>query len=251
VRIHLPLALIAASAASANAASVVSPPGVPDSSTPIPFLVTTNDARSVRYQQVYGASDFANQGSPQYLITEIHFEGGEGSGPLAVTLPDVQIFFSTTARSPDSLSPVFANNLGPNNTLVYSGLIDWTSGSGPFAFHIPMQRPFLYDWNAGNLLMEVRNYQTVPPLPAGPWGTERLFAGVSILGDSTSLAVAWDVNSPTALLGSGGLWTMFTVTGVPEPASAFLFLVGLSALALRTWTRRARVQSSRGPAGTQ
>ena len=158
MRVFFLLALITTSATIAHAASIVAPPGSPNSASSDPFLTTTDNAQSVRYQQVYGASDFSTQGSPQYLISEIRFEGGEGSGPIDDVLPNVQIYLSTTMQSADSLSPVFGENIGLNNMLVYSGPIDWTYGSGPggpFSFRIPLQQPFLYDWSAGNLLMEV------------------------------------------------------------------------------------------------
>jgi hypothetical protein len=227
------LVLITASATLLRAASIISPPVAENASLSSPFLVTTNNAPSVRYQQVYGASDFAGQGSPQYLITELQFAGGPGSGPIDFVLPNVQIYFSTTARSPDSLSPVFGENLGANSVLVYSGQLHLIrQGFEPFGFHVSFQTPFLYDWNVGNLLMDVRNYQTVPP-PPYPLNPP-LFAGVGTLGDSTSLALALDVNSPRAdFLTTGGLLTMFTVTGVPEPSTTGLLLVGLTVLGLR------------------
>jgi hypothetical protein len=232
MRIVVLAALSAATAMIPHAATIGSPPGSINSDTPTPFLVTTDFTQSVQYQQVYGAEDFAREGSPAYLITEISFAGSAAP----VIIPNVQIYFSTTQASVDSLSPVFANNLGPNNTLVYSGRIDWTTGSGgSFAFRIPLQQAFRYDWSVGNLLMEVRNYQTVPPLP---FPQQRLFMAVNTLGDTVSYAVAYDVNASSAeFLGTRGLLTLFTVTGVPEPSAAWLLVSGLSALAVLARSR--------------
>jgi hypothetical protein len=234
-----------------RAASIISPLAAENASISSPFLDTTNNAPSVRYQQVYGASDFAGQGSPQYLITEIRFSGGPGSGPIDFVLPNIQIYFSTTARSPDSLSPVFGENIGANSVLVYSGQLRLVrQGFESFGFHVSFQSPFLYDWNAGNLLMDVRNYQTVPPppFPLNP----PLFAGVGTLGDSTSLAVAYDVNSPNAqFLTTGGLLTMFTVTGVPEPSAICLLLVGVSALVLTAGRRRGNARADHAAGETR
>jgi len=242
------LTFIAASRTMLHAAFIPSPSVGPiNDASAIPFLTDTNGAASVRYQQVYGASDFAGQGSPAYLITEISFAAVVA--PDRTAGPNVQIFLSTTSSSVDSLSPVFANNLGPNNTLVYSGPIDWTAGSryghGTFAFGIPLQQPFLYTWSAGNLLMDVRNYQTVPPPPEGY--PHPLFEARNTLGDTVSLAAAFDVNSPTASLfvNTVGLSTLFTVTGVPEPSSAFLLLAGLSVLAFLGWRPRGHVRANR------
>jgi len=253
MRIVVSLALVVAAAEIVRSASIGAPGGGPlNSESSVPFLVPTNGAPSVRYQQLCSALDFSHHGSPQYLITRISFTYGPTSGGIDVVLPNVQIWFSTTLRQVDSLSPVFADNIGPNNTLVYSGPLHlfWQQPIGAFGFHIPLQQAFLYDWRAGNLLMDVRNYQTVPPLNVPPYA--RSFAASYTLGDRGSSAAAWDVDSLTAtIVDTEALHTVFTATGVPEPASAFLFLVGLSALALRTWTRRARVQSSLAPARTQ
>jgi len=246
------LALLVACAEVAQPAdTIVSPAaGTLNSESSVPFLVPTNGAASVRYQQVYGGSDFSFDGSPEYLITQISFGYGPSSGDIDVVLPNVQIWLSTTSRQVDSLSPVFADNLGPNNTLVYSGQLHlfWQQPIGAFAFHIPLQQPFLYDWSAGNLLMDVRNYQTVPPLTVPPYA--RWFSSSDILGDAASRAMAFDVNSLTAsFVDTEGLFTVFTATGVPEPSSVFLFLAGLSALVLLAWSRREHDQSRR-PAKT-
>jgi len=248
MRISFPLIAVVAAAEIAHAASIVSPrAGTLNSESSVPFLVPTNGAASVRYQQVYGASDFSYAGSPEYLITQISFTYGPSSGQIDVVLPNVQIWFSTTSRQVDSLSPVFGDNVGPNNTLVYSGQLHlfWQQPIGDFAFHIPLQQSFLYDWRAGNLLLDVRNSQTVPPLAVPPY--LRLFMSSDTLGDGTSRAMAFDVNSPAAsFVNTEGLATLFTVTGVPEPSSALLFLAGLSALVLLTWRRRARIQTNCG-----
>jgi hypothetical protein len=243
MRIQVLLFFIVVGARSAGADFVISPYASQNfSSASAPFFVDTNYATSVRYQQVYGGSDFARRGSPQYLITEIQFSPGPDSGPIDIVLPNVEINLSTTPRSVDSLSPVFGSNVGLDNTLVYSGQLHMIARAD--GIHILLQRPFLYAWSAGNLLMDVRNYQTVritPPPPLGP----PLLMGVSTLGDTVSLASAFDVSSATAtFLGTGGLLTAFTVTGVPEPGSAWLLLVGLGALVLLKWRSRTRVHTN-------
>jgi len=250
MRIPLSLVLMAAAVEMVHSASIASG-GLLNSESAVPFLVDTNSAPSARYQEVYGASIFSGHGSPQYLITQISLTSGLDSGAIDVVLPNVQIWFSTTPRAVDSLSPVFGDNLGPNNTLVYSGQLHlfWQPPIGGSTFHIPLQRPFLYDWSAGNLLMDVRNYQTVPPRPDLQG---RFFASSVTLGDRVSSAAAFDVNALTAtFLNTEGLLTLFTVSGVPEPSSALLFLAGLSALVLLTSCRRGRAQNRPRAAGTQ
>src|SRR5436309_7407687 len=95
--IHFFLALLGSSTL-ARADFIGSPLAVPNSSTATPFFVTNGTAPSVRYQQVYNGSDFQFQGhgNSQFLITGMSFTAGSGGGPTEVTIPSLQIDFSTT-----------------------------------------------------------------------------------------------------------------------------------------------------------
>ena len=200
-----------------------------------PFLIFTSEASSVRYQQVYGSSDFQRDGNSQWWLTEISFQAGLAA--MDFTLPNVQIALSTTQRQPDGLSSIFAENIGADNMLVYSGELIVT-GSGSFGdiVRIQLEQPFLYDANAGSLLLDVRNFQTI----AWP-GFEPVFGGYGTVGDTVSLAVALDVNSPTALLGTGGLFTEFTAIPVPEPRLLLLLPCALALFGVAACFRRVSV----------
>ena len=80
-----------------------------------PFFPT-----SIRYQQVYSASDFSvltNFGGG--WIKDIFFRGdGSGGNGWFANFPSVQFNLSTTARGPDNLSSVFAENLGADDAVV-------------------------------------------------------------------------------------------------------------------------------------
>jgi len=237
----LALSVLAASeSVPAATGQVFSPAGAGNlTSYPGPFLWFTNQAPSIRYQQVYGSSDFnlfLGPGSGQ--ITQISFD--TGAGALNVTLPNVQISLSTTARAPDGLSTTFSDNVGADSTVVFSGALHLSSsGLGSYEVRIPLQQSFNYDWRAGNLLLDVRNFQTIVPQPTV------LFNAAGVVGDSSSLAIAFDVNSPTAQLGSGALLTEFTVV-VPEPRSVALFALSLAGLCGLAWRRRASVENGNG-----
>ena len=224
-----------------NIASPVNPQNIGPS--PGPFFLTTNGGPSVRYQQVYDGADFSRILNGPVLINEISFSLGQGSaGPVDARLPDLQIDFSTTSKSPDLLSSKFAENIGADDTVVYSGALRLTNNFlETYGMHIFLQHPFLYDPRAGNLLLDVRNYQTLPPLPPTPPGQAWLMAASATFGDSTSLAAANDVNSDTAVLNSGGLLTVFNVTVVPEPSPALIW--GLSFAAVLGW--RALLRNAR------
>src|ERR1041385_3077113 len=93
-----------------------------------PFGIGAGTNVSMRYQQVYDASQFAETIPNEGLITEIDFrvDGPHGFGFVA-TLPDIQINLSTTAKGPDSLSPIFSENVGGDDTVVLSRSEEHTS----------------------------------------------------------------------------------------------------------------------------
>lgn len=120
-------------------------------------------AANYRSQGVYGSANF-----PQdigLLITELRFRPDRYYGTaFSTTIPNIQINLSTTTRNPESLSSTFANNVGPDNTVVFNGPLTLSSAfTGPaggpkdFDIVIPLTTPFLYNPAAGNLLVEVRN----------------------------------------------------------------------------------------------
>src|SRR5258706_12885140 len=92
-----------------NAAVTVTSPAGGNSSTYDPFL-----AGPERYQQVYSASDFLAT-VPAGFITQMAFAPASTIFAGA-HITNVQVRFSTTLASPSSLSPVFANNVGPDQT---------------------------------------------------------------------------------------------------------------------------------------
>ena len=216
--------------------TIESPHVFPDASSAAPFVIDQNFAQSVRYQQVYGASDFQAQGggAARFLVTGMTFGAATDSAGISAFLPNVRIDFSTTQNGPDTLSPVFSSNIGSDNLTVYSGSLDFVRlPNGVIQF----QQPFLYDSRLGNLLMDVRNFQTTL---SNPMGIMRL-AAVDALGDSTSFVGALDVNATTApFVRTLGLWTRFNVTPVPEPSGAWLLLGGIVPVWLfaRRQTRR-------------
>jgi hypothetical protein len=198
-----------------------------------PFVVYNNQAPSVRYQQVYQNADFLPFVSGPVQITELTFSSGGGT--FNANLANVQIDLSTTAKQPDGLSTTFSQNVGGDDLTVFSGPMHLVGTMDTYGVHIPLQRSFPYNPAVGNLLVDVRNFQT---LPVSTFVFGFLTSGK--LGDSTSIALAADVNSPTALLGTAGLLTEFTVVSVPEPSSTLLLLGGMIPLGLAC-RRRARI----------
>jgi len=70
-----------------------------------------------------------------------------------------------TTRGPDGLSPVFAENVGPNAVTVYDGALAFGAvyqpgiSPQPFAETITLTRPFFYSPSQGNVLVDITFWQ--------------------------------------------------------------------------------------------
>ncbi|MDZ8258061.1 hypothetical protein [Nostoc sp. ChiQUE01b] len=197
-----------------------------------------------RYQQVFGASEFASLSEPQ-LISQIAFRPDSdfgSSNAFSSTVSSILINLSTTKSAPDNLSKTFADNVGVDNITVFSGALSLSSADegpvfGPKKFDIVinLQNPFLYDPTKGNLLLDVKNFV----------GSDMIFSSIQFdaqenisisNGDSDSVSRQWssDPNFANADgLDTIGLVTKFTfeseVVSVPEPSAA------LGTLAISVW----------------
>ena len=175
-----------------------------------PFFVTGG----MRYQQVYDSSQFGSFGGKR-LITHIVFRPDSTLGdPHTTHIFDLEVSLSTVNIGPDGLSTTFADNLGPDNTLVHGGFITLSTSdlAGPgntraFDIVIALQTPFSYDPTTGrNLLLDVRlNDLNVPA--GGPRAMDAEFTQ----RDSISRIFAIGPGSPTGLADSLGLITLFRI----------------------------------------
>jgi hypothetical protein len=180
---------------------------------------------SVRYQQIYSASQFPTSTVP-VEITGISFrpDGSVTDPSLIVFFDSVRIDLSTSSKTPGTLSTVFADNVGADNKTVFNSFVfDHAPVTGPaggpkdftLTFSIT---PFLYDPSAGDLLMDVRAFESS--------------GGISAALDAESgSGFTSHVDAPDIVAASGsafgtGLVTQFQFTSVPEPSTAVLFLLG-------------------------
>jgi len=123
------------------------------------------DRESMRYQQVYLGSEFGQAG----MIDKISFRLAAFSqlGFEPTTFPGVQIELSTTDAQPivpggpNELSTTFEDNIGEDVTTVFMGDLVISARACdtvvcPFDIMIPLQEPFLYNPEDGNLLFDIR-----------------------------------------------------------------------------------------------
>jgi hypothetical protein len=194
---------------------------------------------SLRFQQVYDASEF----SGPIIITGLAFRPDSSfGGSFISTLPSIQINLSTTAQEPDSLSLIFSDYVGSDDTVVFNGPLSLSSdylGSSPkdFDIEIPLTTPFTYNPALGNLLLDVRNF--------GGGATTFFDAAPDAVGDSVSRIASFGsldgVNDATATLrDSIGLVTRFDFRAVPEPSTWLLLGTGVFGLLAAGWYRKKR-----------
>jgi phosphatidylinositol-3-phosphatase len=153
----------------------------------------------IRYQQVFDAGQFARLNPGGGLINSIAFRGHGPGTPFTATVPQLQVNLSTTTKTPDGLSSTFADNVGANDTQVFSGpfqtAVTFTGDATNFEVVINFTTPFYYDPAKGNLLLDVRNTQgstEVPPL-------DQELDATSAVGDSVSRVYNYgDVTADTA-----------------------------------------------------
>lgn len=220
---------------------VLSPLAVGGGNFPGPFFVYNDQAPSVRFQQVYGQSDFSRF-AQQFLITDVMFKrGSQSSGLSEINLPHINIDLSTTTKAPDGLSTTFAENVGSDPLTVFSGSLDFfDTGSSTFGYHIVLQRRFLYDTAKGNLLVDIRNFQT----PNNPFAGFPYLGAEFTLGDTVSSVSSADVTSLTGGAATIGLDTLFGVTIVPEPSTVVFFVFGGAFLGITVLNRQRKLRGS-------
>jgi len=234
-----------ASPLGARAVEIVAPNGYEtvdgDTGNLFPFFATSVTNNSMRYQQVFDASQFSAIGAGGGTITEIAFRAHSESPPFAAALASIQIDLSTTANAADALSTTFADNVGADDTVVFGPVpfaisstqpANFTSTAKPFEIVFPLLTPFFYDPADGNLLLDIR----IPVQAAQPLLATVAFDGSVSGSDATSRVYSYlnDVNSPTAdQVSTYGLIARFTATPVPEPSTLPLVALGLAALARR------------------
>jgi hypothetical protein len=128
----------------------------------VSLTAPTGGPSSLREMRIYDAAQFGVLSGPSFL-TQFAWRPDTTPGPSGPRSLALRIFASTTSRSVAGLSTTFAENLGADNTLVFSGTLIWATANLPgpgntrqFDVVFPFTTPFLYDPADGNLLLEMQ-----------------------------------------------------------------------------------------------
>lgn len=191
----------------------------------------------LRLQEVYGAGMFG--GSPM-LVTSVAFRLDASQGPVSSNISTITMSMSTTSKSPDGLSVSYADNLGPDNAVVYSGLLSVNASGGgspsPFEIVVDLANPFSYDPSSGNLLVDITTYSNT-----GLWWVD----ASNSPSDNASRVFGYSVGSATATFADTGADVLLLGTQsrfIPEPPASCLAMAGLGIglVAFRTLRRQTR-----------
>jgi hypothetical protein len=179
---------------------VNNPPAHPANTVVVPNILADADSilgsgtlanPGYRNQQVYDSSQFP---SGQIRIRELRFRPDSLYGQaFNTTIQNIQINLSTTAHGSDALSTTYADNVGPDDTMVVNGTIHVSSTftgppDGPKNFDIIIKLDQTFDYNpaAGNLLVDIRNYSG---------SIASLLSGSGVTGEGAS-RLGGNINDP-------------------------------------------------------
>lgn len=161
----------------------------------------------IRYQQVFDSGQFSRLQAGGGLINRIAFRGHGPGTPFTASAPQLQVNLSTTNKTPDGLSSVFTENVGGDDTQVYSGpfstAVTFNGDPGNFEVVISFTTPFYYDPAKGNLLLDVRNGQGSTEVPPN----DQELDGTAAVDDSVSRVYNFGNVGATNAGQSGGIET--------------------------------------------
>ena len=179
----------------------------------------------VRYQQVFDASDFGTLPPGGAYLTRIFLQVNCPSCNCGWLVTNLQVTVSTTSKAPDGLSPIFSENVGSDETIVFGPRNYNPPGGGSCATflhgqEINVDTPFFYNPALGNLLIETRHenisWQFQPMNPNNDF-TKWLLDAETVVGDSVSRIAAFSLTTNMAeVVETTGLVVLFQFDPIPS-----------------------------------
>ncbi|HEY0455526.1 MAG TPA: hypothetical protein VGE41_04080, partial [Verrucomicrobiae bacterium] len=124
----------------------------------------------------------------------------------------------------------------PDNTLVLSGSLHFFSAGPGFGCRVQLQHPFLYNPLAGNLLLDIFNYQPIGKPAIGDYAVN-----VQAAVPDTVSHIEGTTSAQVGFLSGAGIITAFHADPVPEPSlicASFISLALFLFYNFRTLARR-------------
>jgi hypothetical protein len=176
----------------------------------------------VHYQQIYDASQFSKVPTGGSFVTRIMLRA-DCLSQWSFLVASLQVRLSITSKGPDQLSPTFADNIGPDETLVYGPQryappppTDGCPGIFDDGHAINLDVPFFYDPAKGHLLMDLRHAGidwTGAPLEQSTLDAQ------TVSGDGVSRVASFLLGTNvTEVVDSTGLVTQFEFYSTPSIA---------------------------------
>jgi hypothetical protein len=196
----------------------------------------------VRSQVLLGSGQFTSVGGP-ILINQLSYRAAPGDGPVNFSIATMNLYLSTSPKFPNTSGPLmsttFADNVGSDNILVFSGPLSFASPGCagpsvcPFDIAVNFTTPFLYNPTQGRLLLDLKI--------TGFSGVGGTLDAVSFTGPpggtgGSIASVNGGLNDATGILSFGDDIVQLRYTAVPEPTSGAL--VFMSATGLLLWRLR-------------
>jgi Ca2+-binding RTX toxin-like protein len=170
-----------------------------------PFHSTSG---TMRYQQIYAASQFAAGG----VIDALRFRRDVSQGAFTTTNISAQITLSHAATTVGTLSSTFASNIGAGAVTVFNGLLNLSSsGTGtpnPFDIIVDVANTFTYNPALGDLLVEVRIFTIAP--------TARFFDATTVFPTLSKRVFASSSTATTGTVDNTALVTQFAFLAPPN-----------------------------------
>ena len=185
------------------------------------------------FQQVFPAEWFSDLPKGGGVIKQVIFRSDSsifGQRDWAGNVTGVEIGVSTIQKTSASLSPIFAQNLGGDRTLLskttdiflLSNLPGGTGNASEFSLSFGSNKDgFFYDPSAGNLLLDIRGL-------GFPFALDAYTSAENVSVTFSSI----DHSFSQGKLLQKGLVVLFAFYPVPEPTRVGLFALGVISLAI-------------------